>query len=76
MTNKTIYLPGLNGLRAIAAITVLISHLFFEIFGTWGIKGLNLPLFRIARLSYEKFEKPFLKLKNRFAVVDSKNSKL
>ena len=30
----------------------------------------------IAWLSYEKFEKPFLKLKNRFAVVDSKNSKL
>ena len=24
----------------------------------------------------EYFEKPFLKLKNRFAVVDSKNSKL
>jgi peptidoglycan/LPS O-acetylase OafA/YrhL len=45
MTNKTIYLPGLNGLRAIAAISVLISHIFFETFGNWGIKGLNLPIF-------------------------------
>ncbi|HWY12027.1 MAG TPA: acyltransferase family protein, partial [Bacteroidia bacterium] len=26
MSSKTIYLPGLNGLRAIAAIAVVISH--------------------------------------------------
>lgn len=45
MTNKKIYLPGLNGLRAIAAITVLISHIFLDTFGNWGIKGLDLPLF-------------------------------
>ncbi|MFZ4798844.1 MAG: acyltransferase family protein [Bacteroidia bacterium] len=45
MINNQIYLPGLNGLRAIAAITVLISHLFFETFGNWGIKGIDLPIF-------------------------------
>lgn len=40
-----IYLPGLNGLRAIAAITVLISHIFLDTFGNWGLVAIKLPLF-------------------------------
>ncbi|MBP6663030.1 MAG: acyltransferase, partial [Paludibacter sp.] len=45
MNNNRIYLPGLNGLRALAAITVLISHIFQDTFGNWGLEYLNLPLF-------------------------------
>lgn len=43
--NNRIYLPGLNGLRALAAITVLISHIFQGTFGNWGLDYLKLPLF-------------------------------
>jgi peptidoglycan/LPS O-acetylase OafA/YrhL len=45
MINNRIYLPGLNGLRALAALTVLVSHIFFDSFGKWGIEPLILPLF-------------------------------
>lgn len=45
MNSNRIYLPGLNGLRALAAITVLISHIFDSTFGNWGLKKLELPLF-------------------------------
>lgn len=45
MNNNRIYLPGLNGLRALAAITVLISHIFDTTFGNWGLTTLKLPLF-------------------------------
>ena len=34
-----IYLPGLNGLRAIAALTVLFGHMFAP-FGDWGLEPL------------------------------------
>lgn len=40
-----IYLPGLNGLRALAALTVLISHIFQDTFGNWNLKYLRLPFF-------------------------------
>ena len=40
-----IYLPGLNGLRALAALTVLISHIFQNAFGNWGFDYVKLPLF-------------------------------
>ena len=45
MINNRIYLPGLNGLRALAAISVLVSHIFQNTFGNWGLKYLRLPLF-------------------------------
>lgn len=40
-TNQ-IYLPGLNGIRAIAALTVLLGHMFAP-FGTWSLPALDLP---------------------------------
>lgn len=43
MTNS-IHLPGLNGLRAIAALSVMWSHTFQSTFGDWGIKGFQLPV--------------------------------
>ncbi len=48
MNNKqnTIHLTGLNGLRAIAALSVVIGHTFQDTFGNWGIAGLHLPIFR------------------------------
>lgn len=42
--NKSIHLPGLNGLRAIAALSVMWSHVFQYTFGNWGIKGCALPV--------------------------------
>lgn len=38
MTNS-IHLPGLNGLRAIAALTVMWGHVFLGPFGYWGFDG-------------------------------------
>ena len=35
-----IYLPGLNGLRAVAALTVLFGHMFAP-FGDWGLEPLS-----------------------------------
>lgn len=35
--NHSIHLPGLNGLRAIAALTVMWGHVFLGPFGYWGI---------------------------------------
>lgn len=43
MNNKSIHLPGLNGLRAIAAVSVLWGHCFQDTFGCWGIKGWGIP---------------------------------
>ena len=37
--SKSIHLPGLNGLRAIAALSVLWGHLFQGIFGEWNVAG-------------------------------------
>ena len=42
--NKSIHLPGLNGLRAIAALSVMWGHVFQYTFGNWGIKGCALPV--------------------------------
>lgn len=42
---KSIHLPGLNGLRAIAAISVMLSHVFQSTFGNWGIPGMTIPIF-------------------------------
>ena len=39
-----IHLPGLNGLRAIAALSVMWGHVFQKDFGDWGVKGFNLPV--------------------------------
>ena len=46
MSEKAIHLPGLNGLRALAALTVLWGHVFQKDFGDWGIEGMELPLLR------------------------------
>ncbi|GAB3961690.1 hypothetical protein GCM10028805_61170 [Spirosoma harenae] len=45
MNNKTIYLPGLNGLRGIAALTVLIAHIIDS-----EINLLGIPSFFIFRM--------------------------
>jgi peptidoglycan/LPS O-acetylase OafA/YrhL len=45
MNNNRIYLPGLNGLRALAALTISTSHIFQSTFGDWGLSNLKLPLF-------------------------------
>ncbi|MDP4201289.1 MAG: acyltransferase [Bacteroidota bacterium] len=42
---KHIHLPGLNGLRAIAALSVLLSHVFLGTFGNWNLKAIKLPIF-------------------------------
>ena len=42
--NKSIHLPGLNGLRAIAALSVMWSHTFQRDFGDWGVGGFILPV--------------------------------
>ena len=44
-STSAIYLPGLNGLRALAALSVLWAHTFQDTFGRWGIKVLHLPFF-------------------------------
>ena len=43
MTNS-IHLPGLNGLRAIAALSVMWGHTFQKDFGDWGVNGFRLPV--------------------------------
>ncbi len=45
MNNNRLYLPGLNGLRALAALSVLFSHIFQDTFGNWGLEYVKLPLF-------------------------------
>jgi len=42
--NKGIHLPGLNGLRAVAALSVMWGHTFQPTFGNWGTKGVTLPV--------------------------------
>lgn len=42
--SKKIHLPGLNGLRAIAALSVLWGHCFQKTFGDWGIPSWQLPI--------------------------------
>jgi len=45
-SKKAIYFPGLNGLRAIAALTVLWGHVFQIDFADWGVSNvLNIPIF-------------------------------
>lgn len=44
MSDKAIHLPGLNGLRALAAMTVLWGHVFHPFVGDWGIRGKELPI--------------------------------
>ncbi|MBO4402761.1 MAG: acyltransferase [Bacteroidales bacterium] len=39
-----IHLPGLNGLRAIAALSVMWGHTFQTDFGNWGVTGYTLPV--------------------------------
>lgn len=41
---KSIHLPGLNGLRAIAALSVMWGHTFQSYFGNWGVDGFQLPV--------------------------------
>lgn len=43
MTDR-IHLPGLNGLRAIAALSVMWGHVFQSDFGDWDVKGFSLPV--------------------------------
>lgn len=43
MSDKAIHLPGLNGLRAMAALTVLWGHVFKRNNRNWGIEGFSLP---------------------------------
>ena len=42
--SNSIHLPGLNGLRAIAALSVMWNHTFQSTFGNWGIEGFQLPV--------------------------------
>lgn len=42
--SKSIHLPGLNGLRAIAALSVMWGHTLQTTFGDWGTKGFQLPV--------------------------------
>lgn len=42
--SKSIHLPGLNGLRAVAALSVMWSHTFQDTFGDWGTVGFKLPV--------------------------------
>lgn len=42
--SKIIHLPGLNGLRAIAALSVMWGHVFQSDFGNWGLEGVALPV--------------------------------
>ena len=42
--NRGIHLPGLNGLRAIAALSVMCGHVFQSDFGNWGVEGFQLPV--------------------------------
>lgn len=42
--SKSIHLPGLNGLRAIAALSVMWGHVFQPDFGNWGVEGFALPV--------------------------------
>lgn len=42
--SNSIHLPGLNGLRAIAALSVMWSHTFQDTFGDWGTDGFQLPV--------------------------------
>ena len=42
--SKSIHLPGLNGLRAIAALSVMWGHTFQSDFGNWGVEGFTLPV--------------------------------
>ena len=41
---NSIHLPGLNGLRAIAALSVMWGHTFQSDFGDWGVMGYQLPV--------------------------------
>lgn len=41
---KSIHLPGLNGLRALAALSVMWGHTFQSTFGDWGVNGCTLPV--------------------------------
>ena len=41
---NSIHLPGLNGLRAIAAISVMWGHTFQTYFGDWGVAGYRIPV--------------------------------
>lgn len=42
--SNSIHLPGLNGLRAIAALSVMWGHTFQKDFGDWGVSGFSLPV--------------------------------
>ncbi len=39
---KTVYFPGLNGLRALAALSVLWGHTFQDTFGIWKTSAGNI----------------------------------
>ena len=41
---KGIHLSGLNGLRAMAALSVMWGHTFQSTFGDWGVRGVSLPV--------------------------------
>lgn len=42
--SKSIHLPGLNGLRAIAALSVLWGHIYLPSMGNWGMAGREFTL--------------------------------
>lgn len=44
MKDKTIYLPGLNGLRSIAALSVLISHISLRGIANFGLPFIDFPM--------------------------------
>ena len=42
--SKSIHLPGLNGLRALAALSVLWGHIYLPSMGNWGLGGSEMTL--------------------------------
>lgn len=46
--NTAVHLPGLNGLRALAALSVVVGHTFQDTFGNWGLPVPQQPQWWIA----------------------------
>lgn len=62
------YLLGLDGIHVYAAIAVIVYHILITVFApsiwlTFGTIAFTLVL---AEVSYRWYEKPFLRLKDRF----------
>ena len=81
--SQTVYLPGVNGLRVIAALAVLVFYLYTLLGKFRQDTTINyIVVFElvigatifIAWLSYTFYEKKFLKLKAKYSTVKSSSS--